>query len=156
LLSRRSRVPSPRAQDSVGGTDTSKEGRNAELVRSGYEALNRRDPGRILELMAPGAELRFRPPGAEEETLRGTEELASFYDALYQVFDHVHLECGDLEEGGATVHVRGTVTLRVRDTQQSTHASFRHTYKLRDGAVVSATFEDPVNPLELMRAAAGS
>jgi ketosteroid isomerase-like protein len=133
---------------------TSTEGANTELVRSGYAALNRRDPVAVLRLLATGAEFRFRPPGEGEEVVRGADELARFYDALFEIFDLVSLECREIEARGDTVHVEGTVTLRVRVSRQSTHASFRHTYTLRDGEVRSAVFEDPVNPLELMRAAA--
>lgn len=126
---------------------------NADLVRYGYEALNRREPERILELMAPSARYRFRPPGGGEETLAGVEALREFYAALYQIFDLVQLDCREVETSGDTVHVSGSVTLRARESRQSTHASFRHTYTMRNGYMVSATFEDPVNPLELMRAA---
>ena len=131
---------------------TTREGSNAKLVRYGYDALNRRDPERVLELLAPGAEFRFRAPGGGEEVLRGAEELGRFYDALFEIFDLVHLECRTITGSDDTVHAVGAVSLRARSTRQSTHANFRHTYRFRDGVIASAVFEGPVNPLELMRA----
>ena len=132
---------------------TSTEDSNAELVRYGYQALNRREPELILGLMAPSAQFRFRTPDGGEEILRGVDRLREFYAALFELFDLAQLDCRELDGCGDLVHVRGTVALRLRETRQATRASFRHTYHLRNGYLISATFEDPVNPLELMRAA---
>jgi ketosteroid isomerase-like protein len=121
------------------------------LVRSGYAALNDRNPAGVLALLAPGAEFKFCPPAGRAEVLRGASALKEFYDSLYRVFDLVNLDCREVSAEGDHVHVHGTVTLRVAESGQSTLASFRHTYRVRDGAVQAAVFEDPVNPLELMR-----
>src|SRR3954468_18026012 len=102
-------------------------GSRADVIRAAYAALNDRDTGALMGMLAPGAVFCFRPPGAREEILRGPEELVAFYNALYRIFDYVLLDYRELDEIGGDVHAKGTVTLRMRETGHSTQANFRHT-----------------------------
>ena len=126
---------------------------SAEVVRAGYAALNRRDLRGVLGQLGRDCVFRFRTPGGDDDVLRGRVELERFYDALLRFFDRVHLVQRELDADGDTVHVRGTVTLRVRGNEHGSQSSFRHTYRVQNGVVVSGDLDDPVNPLELMRLA---
>jgi uncharacterized protein len=110
---------------------------NVEVVRWGYEAWNRRDFDRLLELADPEIEWSFagvRPPGADA-VYHGHEGVRRFWDTFIEPWEQITVEIEELRDSGdivaAIVRFRavGRDGLRV-------DAPFAHVFTFRGSRVV--------------------
>ncbi len=127
---------------------------NARLIRSGYDALNAGDLSAMLALLDDSSVLHFRSAGGSEEVLHGADELAALYRTLLGTCDVVRVSCRSVDGELDSVHVQGTLTIRLRGTGRFTQSSFRHSYRMRRGVVVAGVFEDPIDSFALVQTAA--
>jgi ketosteroid isomerase-like protein len=90
---------------------------NAEIVRRGFAAYNRRDLDGILENWAPDAVLDWsNSRGFDAGVFRGHDEIRAFWQRLLEAFDEVRLEIDDpLEVEDGLFLVENVAYLRGRD-----------------------------------------
>ncbi len=77
---------------------------NIELVRSAYEAYNRRDPGAVIACFDPDIDWHVPDSLAWGDHVRGLEAVARFFEGLkpYMGDDHT-VEVGELIDAGDRV-----------------------------------------------------
>jgi uncharacterized protein len=121
---------------------------NIEIVRSVYEAFNRRDWDAAFRDQHPDTELTT-PPGPNAGTYRGREEIQGFWEEMLTPFDTWTAEPEECFEHGD--QVVAVVKGRARPKGSSAELENRtgHLWTLRDGAVVSMRmFPQPEKALE--------
>jgi ketosteroid isomerase-like protein len=65
---------------------------NVEIVRSIYEAVNRRDPDAAFRDQDPKVELTTPERGFNSGTYRGREEIQRYWQEMFSAFEAVSLE----------------------------------------------------------------
>jgi ketosteroid isomerase-like protein len=119
-----------------------------EVVRSIYEAFNRRDWDAVFRDQQPDTELTT-PPGPNAGTYRGREEIQGFWEEMLTAFEASRAEPEEFFEHGDQVAV--VVRGRVRPKGSSAEIENRtgNLWTLRDGKVVSMRmFPKPETALE--------
>jgi ketosteroid isomerase-like protein len=121
---------------------------NFEIVRSIYEAFNRRDSDAAFATCVRYFELTT-PPGINAGTYRGREESQGYLEDLISAFEEWTSQPEELIESGDQVAV--VVRTRARPNISSTEIEIRtgHLWTIRDGMVVSMRmFPKPDQALE--------
>ena len=122
---------------------------NVEIVRSIYEAFNRRDWDAAFRDQAPDVEYTTPPRGPTAGTYRGREEIQGFWEQLSTAFEAWTSEPEELIESVDQVVV--VVKARMRPTGSSAEIERRNgnLWTIRDGMVVSMrVFAKPEEALE--------
>ena len=109
---------------------------NVEIVRSIYEAVNRRDWDAAFRDQAPDVELRT-PPGLNAGTYRGRKEVQGFWEEMLTPFEAVSAEPEELLESGDQVAVVLKIRARPRESNAEIEIRNGHLWAIRDGTVVS-------------------
>jgi uncharacterized protein len=120
-----------------------------EIVRSIFEALNRRDWDTAWGYQAPDVEFTTPPRGPNAGTYRGREELRGFWQELFTAFDAWTSEPEEFIESGDQLVV--IVKTRMRPKGSSAEIENRNgsLWTIRDGTVVSIQiFAKPEKALE--------
>jgi ketosteroid isomerase-like protein len=74
---------------------------NVEIVRRGYEALNRRDVDQFLSYFAPDSEVDFSEwIGTFSDVYRGHAELKTLWESFMEAWDEIHWELDELRDLG--------------------------------------------------------
>jgi ketosteroid isomerase-like protein len=112
---------------------------NVEIVRSIYEAVNRRDWDAAFRDQRPDVELKT-PPGPNAGTYRGREECQGFWEEMLSPFEAWSAEPEEFFERSDQVAV--VVKGRVRPQGSSAEIENRTggVFTIRDGKVVSVRF----------------
>jgi uncharacterized protein len=121
---------------------------NVEIVRSIYEALNRRDWDAAFRDQPPDVEMTT-PPGPNAGTYRGREEIQGFWEEMLTAFDAWTAEPEEFFESGDQIAV--VVKGRMRPEGSSAEIENRtgNLWTIRDGTVVSIRlFAKPEEALE--------
>ena len=121
---------------------------NVEVVRSIYEAFNRRDWDAAFRDQHPDVELTT-PPGPNAGTYRGREEIQGFWEEMLTAFEAGTAEPEELFEQGDQIAV--VVKGRVRPKGSSAEVENRtgQLWTLRGGKAVSMRmFPKPEEALE--------
>lgn len=110
---------------------------DAERLRTGYAAWNRRDIDALLPLFHP--EVEFRPAGIFpdfEPVYRGREGVRRFCETMLEAWESFDIHVERFEQAGdwlvADVHFRGVG----RGSGAETELPFFHAWRLVDGLVV--------------------
>ena len=86
---------------------------NVEVIRRGFDALNRRDIETVLELCDPRIELTpFLVGGVEQTTYRGRDGYRRWFEQQFETYDDVSFELHDIRAVGD--RVVALFTMRVR------------------------------------------
>jgi ketosteroid isomerase-like protein len=111
--------------------------RNAEIVRRIYEEeWIDRDPGQLLELMAPEVEY-VNPPEAVDPGIRqGKEEVAQALRNVSEYFEACRHELRELYEAGDVVVARVDFLTRGRGSAVEICQEEAHTWTFREGRIV--------------------
>ena len=120
---------------------------NVEIVRSIYEAFNRRDWDAAFRDQHPDGELLL--PGPNEHIHRGREEIQAYWEDMVSAFEAASAEPERLIESGD--QLVAIVRIRVRPKGTSAEIEIRngHLWTLRDGKTVSMRlFPEPETALE--------
>jgi ketosteroid isomerase-like protein len=111
---------------------------NVDLVRTGYDALNRGDWDAALQHLAPGFELDFsRALGPGRGVYEGRDQLRRFLAELVDGWESVRFEPHEFIEAGDLVLVPMTQHVKGRDGIEVS-ASPTMVWTIRDGAVERA------------------
>src|SRR6476620_11544534 len=112
---------------------------NVEIVRSIYEAFNRRDWDAAFRHFHPDAEVTNPPrAGPVAGTYRGRDQIQGFWEDILTPFEAASAELEELFESGDQVAV--AVKLRARPKGSSAEIEIRqgHLFTIRNGKVVSS------------------
>jgi ketosteroid isomerase-like protein len=121
---------------------------NVEIVRSIYEALNRRDWDGAFRDQRPDFELRT-PPGPNADAYRGREECQGYLEDMLSPFERWTVQPEEFLESSDQVVV--VLKLRARPKGSSAEIQIRigHLWTIRDGKVQSMRiFPEPEKALE--------
>ncbi|MGA8925657.1 MAG: nuclear transport factor 2 family protein [Solirubrobacterales bacterium] len=121
---------------------------NVEIVRSIYEAFNRRDWDAGFATSAPDTEL-ITPPGIRGGTYRGREEIQGYIEEFLTAFDEWSVLPEEFAESGDQV----VAVLRLRAQPKGSNAEIDirtgQLWTLRDGKTLSCRmFPKPADALE--------
>jgi len=122
---------------------------NVGIVRSIYEAFNRREWDAAFRDIHPDAELTTPPGGPRSGTYRGREECQGYLRGWITAFDALTLEPDEIFESGNQVVV--FVKARARPKGSSAEIEVRNgaLWTIRDGTVLSVqVFPEPEKALE--------
>jgi ketosteroid isomerase-like protein len=109
---------------------------NVEIVRSIYEAMNRRDWDQAFRHQGPDSKL-ITPPGIRAGTYRGREQIQGYLEETLVAFETATAEPEEFADSGDQVVV--VLKIRARPKGSSAEIEFRngHLWTLRDGKTVS-------------------
>jgi ketosteroid isomerase-like protein len=122
---------------------------NVEIVRSNFEAAQRRDWDALFRNSHPDVELTTPPRGPNAGTYRGREEIQGFWEDLGSAFEATSGELERLVDSGD--QVVGVVRSRLRPKGSSGEIELRtgFLWTFRDGKVASLRlFAKPDEALE--------
>jgi ketosteroid isomerase-like protein len=110
---------------------------NVEIVRSIYEAANRRDWDAAWRNQAPDVEYTTPPRGPNAGTYRGREEIQGFWEEMLTAFDAASAEPEEFFERGDQVAVVVKRRLRPKGSSAEIESRTGSLWTIRDGVVVS-------------------
>ena len=121
---------------------------NVEIVRSIYEAVNRRDWDAAFRDQSPDVELTT-PPGPRGGTYRGREACQGYFQEWLTAFEALSVEPEELFERGDQVAAVLKLQARPKASRAEIEIRNRHLWAFRDGKAVSMRmFPEPENALE--------
>ena len=122
---------------------------NVEIVRKAIEASNRRDVPMARALWHAEAEVDWsRSRGPLKGVYRGREEVETFQDEFWSMFETVELEAHGFMQAGSDVVVPNTAHLRGRDGMEVIARS-AFVYTVEDGRITRLQmFQEPDEALE--------
>jgi ketosteroid isomerase-like protein len=124
---------------------------NVEVVRSVYEAFNRRDWDAAFRDQSADVELTTRL-GPNAGTYRGREECQAYFQELLTPFAALSAEPEEFFERGDLVVAFVKTRARPKDTRAEIEVRNGHLWAFQDGKVVSLqTFPQPEKALEAAR-----
>jgi ketosteroid isomerase-like protein len=123
-----------------------------EVVRSTYDALNRRDLVAMLEALAPAIEYRLpMDPLHVHPVFRGHAGVRELYERLFRSFDGYRVTLGSVHDlGRGVVVATGRWHARLPGEPGEREVRFSHFWEIEDGRAVRVSFHDAQNPLELI------
>jgi hypothetical protein len=110
---------------------------NVEIVRSIYEAVNRRDFDAAFRDQAPDVEYTTPPRGPTAGTYRGRDEIRGFWEEIQTPFEAWTVEPEEFFESGDQVVVVAKTRMRPRGSSAEIENRNGHLWTIRDGMVVS-------------------
>jgi ketosteroid isomerase-like protein len=121
---------------------------NVEILRSIYEAFNRRDWDAAFATSVRDFELTT-PPGINAGTYRGREECQGYIEDLAIALDEWTVQAEELIESGDQVAVVVKFCARPKGSSAEIETRNGHLWTLRGGKVVSVRmFPEPEKALE--------
>jgi ketosteroid isomerase-like protein len=123
-----------------------------DVVRSTYDALNRRDIDAMLEALAPSIEYRMpMDPLHVHPAFRGHAGVREFYERLFASLDGYRVTLGSVHDlGRGVVVATGCFHARIAGEPEEREVRFSHFWEIEDGRAVRVSFHDAQNPLELI------
>ncbi len=122
---------------------------NVEIVRSIYEAFNRRDWDAAFRDQHPEVELTTPPGGPNSGTYRGRLECQGYLQELLTPFEAGTVEPEELFESGEQIAVVLKVRARRKGSSAEIEIRNEHLWAFRDGMAQSLRiFPEPERALE--------
>jgi uncharacterized protein len=122
---------------------------NVEIVRSVFEAVNRRDFDVASRDLAPDVEFTTPPRGPNAGTYRGRDEIRGFWEEIQTPFEAWTSEPEELIESGDQVVVVVKTRMRPRGSSAEIENRNGSVWTIRNGTVVSIRiFAKPEEALE--------
>jgi uncharacterized protein len=126
---------------------------DAERVRASYDALNRGDVPRALEVLAPRAEWHESEALPDTGTYIGREAIGEFLDRFLESWERFQQEVEDVVEEGDRVVVLIHLSARGKGSGAEVDARYAHLWTLRDGLGVRVdAYYDRNEALSALRA----
>jgi uncharacterized protein len=121
---------------------------NIELMRRGYDAMQRRDIETLLSLLDPEVEMHDRPEAPDARSYRGHEGVLTALRVSLDAFADFRLEPERFHDGGEQV----VVVLRMIGTGNVSgvpvEERIAHLWTIRDGrAIRLQVYSDPADAL---------
>ena len=121
---------------------------NIEIVRSIYEAFNRRDWDAAFRDQRSDVELTT-PPGPQGGTYRGRQECQAFWEEMLSAFEGTATEPEELVDRDDQVAAVVRVRARPKGTTAEIEIRNGHLWAFRDGKATSIrVFPEPEKALE--------
>jgi ketosteroid isomerase-like protein len=112
----------------------------AEVVREQFEAVNRRDFERAMELYSDDVEL-IAPVGAQNPgNYKGREAVGEWFGDWFRTFTDVGFEIVDLKESGNRIALQAHHTVTGRRSGVEVERDYFYSYEVRDGKVTRVEF----------------
>ena len=122
---------------------------NVEIVRSIYEAFNRRDWDAVFRDQHPDGELLLPPGAINKQIHRGREEIQAYWEDMLSAFEWASAEPERLIEKGDQVVAIVKTRVQPKRTSVEIEITNGHVWALRDGKTVSMRlFPEPETALE--------
>jgi ketosteroid isomerase-like protein len=109
---------------------------DVEIVRQGYEALNRGDVEAVLAMCEPAIECRLPEGGLSAGTLRGREALHEFLQSYIEAFESFQLAPEEILDAGNRVLVFLRLSGRGRGSGLAVEVRPTHVWTMRDGKAI--------------------
>src|SRR6266487_4331048 len=110
---------------------------NVEIVRSMYEAFNRRDWDAASSDMHTNVELTTPPGGPRSGTYRGREECQGYVQGWIEAFEALTVEPEEIFESGDQVVVFVKARARPKGSSAEIEVRNGHLWAIRNGKAVS-------------------
>ncbi len=101
---------------------------DVEVVRTIYDAVNRRDLSAVLDLIAPDIEVR-----TTVETYRGVDGIATFIEEVDRTFENYTLTVGEAADTGDLIVVGVRQRGRGRASGVDIDHDFTHVWTFHEG-----------------------
>jgi glutamate formiminotransferase / 5-formyltetrahydrofolate cyclo-ligase len=112
-----------------------------DLLRRSMEAWARRDPGALLELFAPDAEVDLRRLQLPDTgVLHGADALGHWMANLFEHFPDLTFEVEAIQPGGEWVVARGSIRARGQLGGVEVEQPYSEAVLVRDGRIVQDVF----------------
>jgi uncharacterized protein len=111
---------------------------NLQLVRSGYDAWNKRDVDGVLSFLHPEVDWRGYPHIPEAGTLRGRDEVKLWLDRFLDAWEELDVEVTDLIDADDRVVALVAFTARGRGSGAVVEGGVdAHVWTIREGKAVA-------------------
>ena len=122
---------------------------NIEILRQGYEAVNRGDLGAVLGIVDREVEIRDRPEAPDPAVYRGHEGALAAFDVSADTFEELRFLPEEFVAGGDHVVVVIRLLGRGRGSGVPVEDRVVHLWTMRDGkAVALQVYSDVDDALE--------
>ena len=123
---------------------------NVEIIRRGFEGVNRVGMEALLDLMHPDFEATVSPElSVEPDTYRGEEGMRRYFAAFEGVMEDVHFDADELIGSGDKVFVSMRLTAKGMGTGIEVEQRAYQVWTMRDGKALRAdSFGDRSDALE--------
>jgi ketosteroid isomerase-like protein len=122
---------------------------NVEIVRSIYEAFNRRDWDAVFRDQHPEGQLLLPPGAINQQIHRGREEIQAYWQDMLSTFEWASVEPDRLIEKGDQLVAIVKIRVQPKGTSAEIEITNGHLWTLRDGKTVSMRlFPEPEKALE--------
>jgi ketosteroid isomerase-like protein len=106
---------------------------NVEVVRRAYEATNHGDYDIVESLMHPEIEFHTFGRSPEAGVYRGTKAVREYNENLFQQFESIRFEIGELVDAGDRVVVMTTQHAVPKGGQHEMNVEVAEVWVIRDG-----------------------
>ena len=115
-------------------------GITADIVRSQFEAVNRRDFAAAMDLYADDVELIAAPGQLMSGTYRGKEVVGEWFGDWFRAFRSTNFEWLDEVESGDALALRARFIAAGRHSGVELAEEYFYAYRVRDGKVTHVQF----------------
>jgi hypothetical protein len=109
---------------------------NFEIVRRGYEAMNKREFARMSEFLHPDVEVDLSRNSLNPDIYRGYEGFERLAGVVEDVWEDFRIEVHDLVDGGDRVVAEITISGTGRGSGVEAEMRIFNVWTLRDGKVI--------------------
>jgi ketosteroid isomerase-like protein len=114
---------------------------NADIIRSWFEAANRRDFGAVMDLYADDVELVAPAEWLTGGVFSGKEAVGLWFGDWYRTFDGgPHFEMGEARESGEHVALSAHAVSRGGRSGVELDADYFYVIRVRDGKIAHIRF----------------
>ena len=125
--------------------------RDAEIVRSAYEALNAGDAEGALAPLAADAEWHESAAMPDGGVYRGPEAIGAFLGSFMESWDHIRQEIEDTVVSGDRVGLFIHLRARGRGSGIVVDRRYAHVWTMRDGHAVRVdAYDEPADAREAL------
>jgi uncharacterized protein len=113
---------------------------NAELIRTGYQAWNRRDIAAVVQILDPEIEWRGYTHIPESGVLEGREQVRTWLERFLEAWEELEIQVTDLiDSGEQTIALVRFRALGRESGVRVDGGTDAHVWTVRDGKAVAVT-----------------
>jgi ketosteroid isomerase-like protein len=106
---------------------------DVQTLRNAYQALNRGEIARALDVLDPDAEWSEHSDLPEAATYRGRDSIRAFLESYLESWEQFHQDTEDVIDGGDQVAVLLHLVARGRGSGIEVEARYAHLWTMREG-----------------------
>jgi ketosteroid isomerase-like protein len=106
---------------------------DVQILRNAYEALNRGEVARALDVLGPDAEWSEHSDLPDAATYRGRVSIQNFLESFLESWEDFHQETEDVIDAGERVAVLLRLEARGRGSGIEVEARYAHVWTMHDG-----------------------